>query len=88
MPRPSDGAVCDSTEVNNSIFGSGISSKSHKRSRCMFWETAIRKHLGSYLVVIDRLGDGAGKDGVPRTFPLIVLFSPCPQRKTLLSLNP
>ena len=33
-------------------------SESHKGSRCAFWVTAIRVHLGSYLLVVGRFGGG------------------------------
>lgn len=64
-------------------------SKSHKRSRCTSWVTAISVHLGSYLLVIGRFGEGDGKGREPGTFPCIVLSSqPLSPKKKLLSLNP
>lgn len=33
-------------------------SKFHTRSRCTFWVTAISMHLGSYLLIIGRIGSG------------------------------
>lgn len=59
-------------------------SESHKGSRCAFWVTAIRVHLGSYLLVVSRFGggdgEGRGTEEIPP--PLFYLLSGCPQRKT------
>lgn len=74
MLLPLDGAVCNSTEVNNSILAVPCQSKFPIRSRCTFWVTATSVHLGTYFPVIGRSQGGGGEGRGTEDCPLIVLF--------------
>lgn len=76
MLLPLDGAVCGSTEVNNSVFGSYMSKQvSYTQQMCVLGDCHSCASGELFTGWWQILGWGMVKKGEVRTCPLIGLFS-------------